>query len=217
MDKYAFYEGFSDYEQVRGSLMCRLLSEKNARERYGDMPSRSWLDLRLCCYCGVEDGDFSFSSVPVEDSLLSLWHVDADTVLADAWENTKEQKDVVFCLLDQYIQLLCEETGHMDMPPFFEGPPLYLLTNPDRIFGAVYMAVPGVMRQVGRKLGRDFYIIPSSIHECLILPYTDMIELNELNAMVRAVNSEVVAKQEVLADHVYFYDRVTESVRICSG
>ena len=215
MDNYAVFEAFSDYERIRGRLLCRLLNGQNAETRYGDMPSRPWMDLRLCCYCDLTEEGMPDASLTVRDYMLPIWHVDAETVLADAWENTESKKEVLFCRLDRYLRRLCKEAGMTGPAPFPDGPPLYILSNTERIYGAVHMAFPDVLRRIGEQLERDFYILPSSIHECLILPYSDMICEDELNDMVSVINFEQVAGQDILADHVYFYERSKERVRMC--
>jgi len=56
------------------------------------------------------------------------------------------------------------------------------------------------------------YILPSSIHEVIILPKSTMFNKEELMAMVRDVNTEGVSKDEVLSYTVYEYDRNTEEL-----
>ena len=59
---------------------------------------------------------------------------------------------------------------------------------------------------VREKVGGDFFILPSSIHELLVVPKQDGMELSDLEAMVKEVNATQVAPEEKLSDHVYEYD-----------
>jgi len=77
------------------------------------------------------------------------------------------------------------------------------------------VSVPAVLKRVGRELGTGYYILPSSIHECLILPDTEPVEKEELNSLVAVVNRGFVSERDVLTDHVYYYDRIRNQVRIC--
>ncbi|MCD8300425.1 MAG: DUF5688 family protein [Clostridiales bacterium] len=54
--------------------------------------------------------------------------------------------------------------------------------------------------------GRNFYILPSSVHELILVPGERMADEYRLTQMVREVNRETVLNEEVLADHVYYYD-----------
>ena len=55
-------------------------------------------------------------------------------------------------------------------------------------------------------IGGDYYVLPSSIHETLIVPDTGLHDVNELEAMVKEVNETQVAPDEILSDKVQHYD-----------
>ena len=65
------------------------------------------------------------------------------------------------------------------------------------------------MEMVGEILQRDYYILPSSVHEVVILPYSREISKREMDDMVKDINETQVAEEEVLSDHVYLYERST--------
>ena len=67
-----------------------------------------------------------------------------------------------------------------------------------------------VRRLIGEKLGDDYYVLPSSIHECMILPAGLRPDPKELQDMVREINLTQVEPEEILADSVYRYERHTE-------
>lgn len=75
------------------------------------------------------------------------------------------------------------------------------------------MVCPWVMEKVSSLFPEGFYILPSSIHEILIVPGNGEENAGELGEMVRDVNRTEVRREEVLSDHIYEYDR--ESGRIC--
>lgn len=62
------------------------------------------------------------------------------------------------------------------------------------------------MEDIAEKVGGDFFVLPSSIHELLIVPKQEGMELSELEAMVQEVNATQVSREEKLSDHVYEYD-----------
>lgn len=64
---------------------------------------------------------------------------------------------------------------------------MYVLTNSNQVNGAVYMCDEEVMSLIAEKLGSDLIVIPSSIHETIILKETENMSVRELNAMVEAV------------------------------
>ena len=69
------------------------------------------------------------------------------------------------------------------------------------------MVYDSVLSDVGEKLGEDYYILPSSIHECIVIPKKEEIDPEELKIMVREINATQVQPEEVLSDEIYQYER----------
>lgn len=86
-------------------------------------------------------------------------------------------------------------------------PGLYILTNQSRLNGAGVLAQDNVLERIGNLLGSDFYVLPSSIHEVLIVPDNGAVNLKELEAVVKEVNATEVAPEDLLSDKVQHYDR----------
>ena len=84
---------------------------------------------------------------------------------------------------------------------------MYILTNETKLNGAACILYENVLYDFAQKLGEDLYILPSSVHEVILLPKLSVFEKDELVNMVREVNTEGVAAEEVLSDHVYEYNR----------
>ena len=88
---------------------------------------------------------------------------------------------------------------------------LYVLSNSNANMGASHILNPKVAERVSEILGGSYYVLPSSIHETLILPDDgNVAEAKELERMVREVNSDLVMPEEVLSDKVFYYDEVTK-------
>jgi len=89
-----------------------------------------------------------------------------------------------------------------------------VLTNDGRLHGAACMLYPDLLDRIGEKKQDGFYIIPSSIHEVLILDKTGMGTLEEMKGMIREVNAQHVAAEEILSDNLYFYDQQAKTIKI---
>lgn len=73
------------------------------------------------------------------------------------------------------------------------------------------------MEKVDRIFPEGFYILPSSIHECIIVRKGGGLEVKELEKIVRDINmTSVVKTEEILSDHVYEYDRERGSIRLAA-
>ena len=89
---------------------------------------------------------------------------------------------------------------------------MYVLTNQSKTNGAGVLVQDGVLEKVGGMIGSDFYVLPSSIHEVLIVPDNGNMRLAELEDMVREVNATQVAPEDLLSDKVQYYDLETKTL-----
>ena len=96
----------------------------------------------------------------------------------------------------------------------FRGIPMKVLTNNKGIHGAACILYPGVLDSVAQEMGGGFFILPSSVHEVILLLDTGNEDSGELKKIISAVNTTQVAPEEVLSDTLYRYDRADKRVVI---
>jgi hypothetical protein len=92
--------------------------------------------------------------------------------------------------------------------------PLYILTNNRCINGAAYLAYDDVISDFAHQINSSLFILPSSIHELLLLPAPDDGDKGYLNEMVQDINKFVVSDFDYLSDCVYYYDIKNGCIRI---
>ena len=73
-------------------------------------------------------------------------------------------------------------------------------TEPDRLDETL------AMDEIAEKLGGDFIVLPSSVHETIVLPINEDMDPKELEGMVQQINAGVVSDEDKLSDHVFQYD-----------
>lgn len=191
---------FQNYEEVRKNLRCHLISEKKNRELLREVPHLRWMDLAITCVYDLSEPDYPDCMIQIRNDHLQIWGVSADQIMKDAMAATAEHSEILFQPL---VRILEEDLrgSESEVP----DTPLYLLTNQSRMYGAVCIALPDVKEHIAQRLDSDYFIIPSSIHECLILPDDGIYRTSELNRMVCDINQTNVEDQDVLSDHVYLY------------
>lgn len=89
---------------------------------------------------------------------------------------------------------------------------MFILTNALRNQGAAAILYDGILKRLSDKFGSDLYILPSSIHECIIISAEEEDAREGLERLVCRVNHSQVAKEERLSDHVYRYERKTDEI-----
>ena len=83
--------------------------------------------------------------------------------------------------------------------------PMFVATNKSKINGASVILYDGLLAKFAEKVGGDFYILPSSIHETILLPAAGDMDVDYLIGMVRSINAAEVSPEEILSDNVYKY------------
>ena len=125
------------------------------------------------------------------------------SLLLGGGRETKESK------IDLSVGILLEKKKDYDQ--------MYVLSNKFRNYGAACIAYPNVLEMIGQILKKDYYILPSSVHEVIIVPYSEIYVCSKLDEMVREINSTQVEEEDVLSNHVYLYDRVSGKLRVGSS
>ena len=93
-------------------------------------------------------------------------------------------------------------------------PRMFVLTNKNRTFGAITILYPNILKCFADKVKSDLFILPSSIHEVIIIARCELDRIISFEDMVREVNDEQVAKEDILSYHVYEYCREKELLEI---
>ena len=132
----------------------------------------------------------------IED-IAVVYRIDVDAVAS--------QMDHCPPKLRNMSDVMAEMTGSSDFLDMPESP-LWVASVEGGIHGAAAVQVPEFMDQAAEKLGGDFFVLPSSIHECLFVPDNGELRRPQLEEMVRSVNADEVSEADFLSDSVYHYD-----------
>lgn len=194
------------YDKIKGKIVYKLINLEKNQEMLQDVPYRKFLDLALVCYVLLDNDEHGTATMTVKWEHLKSWGIDKDTLFRNAERNTrrllpaevKTMKDTISELLGK------EEDGEEDG--------MYVVTNPLKCFGAVCICYVGVLYMIGEVIGEDYFIIPSSVHEMILVAKSYAVDREELEEMVREINETQVDEEEVLSNKVYYYDRKTRKI-----
>lgn len=165
------------------------------------------MDLSLVCYLSMNRLS---GTIQIYNGHCDMWGIDEEELFRVAEENTPRicpatEKSMLELMKELMIKVPEEEER--------ESPEMYILSNEAKIWGAVAMLYPQRLEWIAEKLRANLYILPSSVHETLVVPARGNTEPNELVAMVREVNTSVVLADEILSDNVYFYDKELKELK----
>lgn len=207
---------FTDYAAVRSHIAYRLVSYEKNKELLETVPYIRYLDLAAVFYCLLHFSKTGNATVLIHNSHLNLWHLTPDQLFKQAYQMTPHLLPYEFKNITSMIGE-CSTTAptrHTAVSPS-SFCPMYVLTNVQKLYGAGCMLYPGVLEAISEKLGYDLFILPSSIHEVILLPAENRSRYKELAAMVSQINEAELAADEVLSSQVYYYSRATQALCIC--
>lgn len=179
-----------DYEKMKDKLQMRICDKEWNTDLLADKVVTEHGDFAAYYAVNLEENGEGISSIPVTVSLMNEWGVSAEQIQADAMVADRKRGVTL-----------------MDMKAMEN--PMFCLTNKAKMNGASLLLQEDIRKQIGECLGSDYFVIPSSVHEVLILPDNGIFQVPELNAMVQKVNETQVERQEQLSDKVQFCDKKT--------
>ena len=115
------------------------------------------------------------------------------------------------CYLDDILTLL-DPASLIAIPDSETPPTLYVLTNSDKLFGASVILYPHLLESIAKRMDCDFIILPSSIHEVLLIPDSSENKSLHYDAIIQEVNLTQLSPEEILSDHAYYYQRNSDSI-----
>lgn len=200
-------EQFTDFTKVKEHLIPRLVHYENNKTRLETVPHRRFLDLAIVYHCHIAVNDTEQGSILIHNQHLSYWDIDEAALHDIALENAQRLfpfqlenlHDIITRFMPQEVNasLSDEEMQH----------PIYILTNKSHMYGASVILYEHLLKRLSEQFRQDLILLPSSIHEFLLLPAKDKGELSSYSEMVRQVNLSNVPVEEQLSDHAYYYSQ----------
>lgn len=203
-------EFFRDFDKVKDKICYRLVRQEGNEELLKDVPYVEFLDLAICFYYAYSGKPLGDGTILIHNSHMDLWKVNLKELMKRASENTPRLFPARCCNISDILRELGLET---DAGAEREVP-MNVLTNEKKIFGAACILYPGSLEEAAEKAGKNLYVIPSSVHEVILLEETGTEAPADLQQMICEVNRTQVAPEEVLSDHLYYYDRDRRTVKI---
>lgn len=189
------------FESVKPWVVYKVINKEKNKELLKETPYMQFLDLAVVCYVLLEMNSHGTATMLVKEEHLKMWGVSKEEVFCQAEKNSKRllpaelnrMKDVIA----EILEIETEEDEEEDI--------MYVLSNARRNFGAICMVYDGIMDMIQMELGENFYVIPSSVHEVIIVPESQAPEKFEIEEMVAEINATQVEDEEILSDRVYYY------------
>ena len=186
----------------KDSLRVRMLSKGRNRDYLKNIPHR---DVGSDFTYIAEIGRGEYGAVITEE-LMEECGMATDELFDTAIKNTMERFPAVLHDLAESAMAWQNECENLLDQTSGKAPadtgPGYVLTNTSFFWGAGALFYPGMIERLHDLLGGDFYVLPSSVHELILIAVDDQ-DPQQLADLVRSANRVVVKENEILADDLY--------------
>lgn len=199
---------FINYENAKEHLTFRIVDAEENEKWLEDKVWEPMGDFAKVCYLNLENYDECYMSAAVTINQMEYMGVTKERMLTDAQLNLESKEYVFISMREMLLELMGENANtFLDTIPGDDVPPVYILTNTEKMQGAAMIARSDIMEEIGNKLGYNYYVLPSSVHEVLILPAKEDTDIKKLSNMVSEINMTEVSLQDKLSDKVQYFDR----------
>ena len=213
-------------ESVKNKIIYQVVNLKKNQESLKNVPYRViGEDLAAVFVVLVEKDNTGIMTVKINQDFLTYWELSEEELWILANKNTPKllpvEMESLSDLLIALFRTSIEKNGVILKPEAWDKlqeahkeqinemngieSQMYVLTNKYKLWGAAAFLYPGVLKAAAKRFGKNLIILPSSVHETILIPQDNMPEFGDLAEMVKNINDHDVLPEEVLSDSVYRY------------
>lgn len=193
-------EFVKEFDRCKERIVPRLINAEANAVMLADRPYTEILDLAVTYHILLdEEGSMS---IPITNSLFESWNATVEELHQIAISNIATVNPSTFRGMNEVMaEMMGMSAKELGMP---EDDKMYVLTNRNKSFGAAALLDIEMMRCIIERFGA-VYVLPSSVHETLIVLMDENMKVNDLRAMVHEVNETQVSLEERLSENVYSF------------
>ncbi|MGN0204687.1 MAG: DUF5688 family protein [Coprococcus sp.] len=205
------YQWFLHLENVYERIIMKAVNYEKNKVQLENCPHIRELDLALTFRILMEKDEEQIGTILVNNEMMREWETSefdlfdlAVKNMQRLWQPTLEP---IQDILEGLIQMESDEKEieYLKNYPVSWDLSMYVLTNDLRLNGATILFYTDCLRQFASRIKKDIFVLPSSIHEVLLVPIADEMSAWDLRQIVEQVNHQLVSEEEVLSNHVYRY------------
>lgn len=197
-----------EFENISGRVIYRLVNYEKNKEILEDCPHIRLYDLAVTFRWVARIDDVGVSTSLITNKQVKEWGVSVNDLVLAARQNTPRLFPAQIIDMEEML------AGMVSFILYPSDIPMYILTNKQELNGASALLYGDVLKDFANKKGADMYILPSSIHEVIMVPADRINDPTKLLSIVHDANTTVVSIGDVLSDSVYYYDRKKDQILV---
>ena len=200
-----------EWEKSKDCVFPILISKKLNKELLKNHPYTDFLDLAVIYARRVDSRVDGLMCIKVTNRILETWGITLKELHNQAISNLGKEEFMVKGLMDVIADITNQDTAELK-DEIDDTPKMMIIMNQIKLYAAASVLDKEFMKE---NIGCNCYMIPSSIHEWIVIPESDDVSVEELNRLINEVNESQVADEEILSDHVYYYENGV-GLRMCA-
>lgn len=220
---------FFDFANVKDRIAYKIINRKMNAGLLEKVPYVPFLDLAIVFYVVLEQKQDCNATFLIHNNHMEMWNTNTDELFKLAAVNTRRIFAPEVKSMDEVMrEILKEKTFGETLEEMTDKEideifglvepevkcPMYVLTNVQKLHGACVMLYDDVLKTIAKKIGSDLWILPSSVHETLLIPQEEGQSFEELKQMIQEVNATTLDTCDILSDHPYFYSLTENRISI---
>lgn len=192
------WQEFLKFENMKSQIVYKLVNTQKNQKLLKQVPNLPILDFSILFCVMIPVNETEYYSFLIRNEHINEWKIPISILYQYAKENTPRLCPYKLKSLTEFVE---EDLG-MPLPES----ELVVLTNNYGRNGASAILYPKMPEKISQYVGGNYYLLPSSIHEFLIVPEMDDMMPEYLREMVRDVNRQCVEENEFLSDDIYYFN-----------
>ncbi|GLB30046.1 hypothetical protein LAD12857_19690 [Lacrimispora amygdalina] len=211
---------FLDFNNLKDKVVYKLIQTEANEELLKDIPSYDFLDLSVVFYLILDENKNEQMTALIHNSHMDSWGTTKEELYQLARKNTPEILPARIKTMREVLKGILKENqwdmgdGMIDELLGGELHPMYVLSNERQVNGACCILYDDCLEKFATEQKADIIILPSSIHETLLIPEWEGASYEELSAMVTEINQSEVQETDRLSNQIYRYSHLSGSVEI---
>ncbi|MCM1162011.1 MAG: DUF5688 family protein [Roseburia sp.] len=194
------------FDTVKENVVYRLVNSERNIKRLHNIPHIDYMDLTIIFCIIVDEMREGIASITVANDMMKFWDISIEELYEEAHKNTVKKFPVLLKNMEEILMESIDDLKTHDIEKGGCAIPMYVVTNTTKLNGAAVVLYENQLRDLAKCFGGDYFLLPSSIHEILLIPVTDATDNpSDLKEMVVDVNKACVRNEEFLSDSVYRY------------
>lgn len=196
------------FDFVKDMLGTKVINLNDNKEFLENVPHKVFGDLAVIAQIHLPHFKDGNATITISNDLMKSWDVPFNEIIVQAQRNDLEKSPITMRSIVDALRDMMGPDAPIEEMMLMDAPPFFVLSTEDGFNGAKYLANEALVDYIKEQFGVNVIVIPSSIHEILLIPVTEntSMDLSQYTAMVQDVNATNVSPEERLSDHVYVLD-----------